>query len=94
MMTMIEAPKRVGSREQAQEMADGHLVDDLTGSHIVVDFVGTVALRPSFFDELVKAVLVERRAAGLQLVRVPELGRDAASRSARSRGVLDRLSFG
>ena len=88
--TNVEAPVRLGSREQATELLGG-LPGDLTGQTIVVSFRENRSARPSFVDELVREVLFVRKAGCLVLQQPSELIRSTAERSASSRGLEDRL---
>jgi hypothetical protein len=49
------------------------------------------ASAPSFVDEMVKILLVEREAAQVRLLRAPARTREYAERSARNRGVDARF---
>jgi hypothetical protein len=48
---------------------------------------------PSFFDEIVKQILVERGAARLEIVGASSRGQELVDRAARNRGVEDRVAF-
>jgi len=48
---------------------------------------------PSFFDEIVKQVLVERNAARLEIVAASSRGQELVERAARNRGVENRIAF-
>jgi hypothetical protein len=86
----VEAPVRLGSREQATKLLAG-LSLDLTGQTIVVSFRDNLSARPSFVDELVRELLFVRGARCLVLKDAPELVRSTAQRSAVSRDVESRL---
>jgi hypothetical protein len=88
--TNVEAPVRLGSREQATELL-ADLSTDLTGQTVVVSFRDNRSSRPSFVDELVREVLFVRDARCLVLEDAPELVRSTAQRSAVSRGLESRL---
>jgi hypothetical protein len=83
-------PERLGSREQARELL-ASLPKELGGVEIIVDFESARSTRPSFVDEVVKIVLVERRANRLVLSQAPPTTCAFAERSALSRSVIDRL---
>ncbi len=78
----IETPSRAGSRDQARALLEA-LPQDLSASEL--------ASAPSFVDELVKIILVQRKAACLVLSQAPERTREYAERSAKNRGVASRL---
>jgi hypothetical protein len=61
MVSVIDAPTRIGGREQAQELLEG-LRADLRGHRLEVVFANGVVYSTSFVDELVYEVLAERRA--------------------------------
>jgi hypothetical protein len=86
----IETPRRVGSREQARSLFST-LPVDLSDSEIHIDCSQVEASAPSFVDEMVKILLVEREAAQVRLLRPPRRTREYAERSARNRGVDARL---
>ncbi len=86
----IETPRRVGSREQARSFL-ATLPIDLSDSEIHIDCAQLEASAPSFIDEMVKILLVERSAAKVRLLRAPPRTREYAERSARNRGVDARF---
>ena len=87
-MTVISTPPRVGGRGRAQE-----LLSDLPSdvAEVTINFSDTEAVTPSFVDEVVRLVLVERNASLLILSGLPKRARELALRSAGSRSVTDRL---
>jgi len=90
-MTMLTVPPLVGSRNQARK-----LLTDLPSMYRggVEIQCGLISLEtPSFINEIVKIVLVERNCAWLCLVDPPEITRDFAIESADSMKVRDRLQF-
>ena len=92
-MSTLIAPKLVSSREQARELT-ASLPDDLSGTVVLVDCSALQASTPSFVDELVKAVLVDRRGGRLVVKGAPERTIELARRAAQNRGVGDRLEIG
>jgi hypothetical protein len=70
------------------------LPGDLSGTVVMVDCSALQASTPSFVDELVKAVLVDRRGSHLVIKAAPERTVELARRAAQNRGVLDRLEIG
>src|SRR5512132_1738488 len=58
-MSTLIAPKLLSSRHQARELT-ASLAEDLSGTVVLVDCSALQATTPSFVDELVKAVLVDR----------------------------------
>ncbi|MGH3100535.1 MAG: hypothetical protein ACRDPU_06065 [Thermoleophilia bacterium] len=57
----------------------------------MVDCTALQASTPSFVDELVKAVLVDRHGRRLIIKGAPERTVELARRAAQNRGVADRL---
>ena len=92
-MSTLIAPKLVSSRHQARELTSS-LASDLSGGVVMVDCATLQASTPSFVDELVKAVLVDRRGDRLILKGAPERTVELARRAAQNRGVSDRLETG
>ncbi|HWC43679.1 MAG TPA: hypothetical protein VHK02_16960 [Actinomycetota bacterium] len=92
-MSTLIAPKLVSSRDQARELT-ASLPDDLSGTVVLVDCRALQASTPSFVDELVKAVLVDRRGSRLVVKGAPERTVELARRAAQNRGVGDRLEIG
>jgi hypothetical protein len=92
-MSTLIAPKLVSSRHQARELTAG-LADDLSGTIVMVDCSALQASTPSFVDELVKSVLVDRQASRLRIKGAPERTVELARRAAQNRGVVDRLETG
>ena len=79
-----------GSRKQAGTLI-ADLSDDLSCKTIVIYCEYIISSSPSFFDELVKQTLVERKALALEIVGANERCIQHAVRSAANRGVSDRL---
>lgn len=92
MVRTLKSPALVSSRPLARELAD-QLPSVLAGEEVVVDFSEAQATAPSFVDELVKIVLVERSAATLRMVHVPERTAAYARRSAERRSVAGHLEI-
>ena len=92
-MPTLIAPKLVSSRDQARELTAG-LPGDLSDTVVLVDCSALQASTPSFVDELVKAVLVDRRGSQLVVKGAPERTVALARRAAQNRGVSDRLEIG
>lgn len=89
-MTTITAPPLVSNRGQARELLHA-LPDDLSDCRVELDCSTVKAMTPSFVDEFVKAVLVDRRADHLTFCHASSRVKDIALRSARTRGVAERL---
>lgn len=93
LMSTLIAPKLVSSRDQARELT-ATLADDLSDTVVMVDCSALQASTPSFVDELVKSVLVDRRGGRLVIKGAPQRTVELARRAARNRGVTDRLETG
>jgi hypothetical protein len=89
-MSTLIAPRLVSSRDQARELT-ASLPSDLSGTVVMVDCTALQASTPSFVDELVKAVLVDRQGARMIIKGAPERTVELARRAAQNRGVVDRL---
>jgi hypothetical protein len=89
-MSTLIAPRLVSSRDQARELT-ASLPSDLSGTVVMVDCTALQASTPSFVDELVKAVLVDRHGDRLVIKGAPERTVELARRAAQNRGVVDRL---
>lgn len=62
----LESPMLTGLRSQARELVDAaEIPADLSESDVVLDGHRTLAATPSFADEIVKILLVERHARSL-----------------------------
>jgi hypothetical protein len=86
----LTAPELVSSRDQARELT-ADLPAELSDVAVMLDCSALQASTPSFVDELVKAVLVERAAARLVLQSAPERTVELARRAAANHGVSERL---
>ncbi|HET7445339.1 MAG TPA: hypothetical protein VFJ57_11825 [Solirubrobacterales bacterium] len=91
-MTGLTIPENVGSRQQAKELLM-QLPAGLGQTVVSLDCGQLLVATPSFFDEIVKQVLVERDAKRLDLLNASPRARTLAERSAHNRGVSDRLTF-
>lgn len=87
-MVIVQAPVKSRSREQAV-LATADLperVDD-----VLLNCRGTAIATPSFADEVLKQVLIERQAASLTVENAPERLAGLLERAAVRLGVGDRL---
>jgi len=91
-MQLDVALDRTSSRRTARDLL-ASLPADLSQHTVRVDFAGHVSAPPSFLDELVRVVLVERQAARLDFVDVPARLSVRLEDSARRREVSDRISI-
>ncbi len=89
-MLHVKTPEHAGSRDQAQDLLRA-LADDLTGQGVIVDCSNLVVGTPSFMDEIVKEILERRHADTLQMSGGPSRARELLERSAKNRGVRDRI---
>lgn len=90
MVATLTAPELVSSRPVAREFAR-ELAADLSTVEVTVDCGEVTAAAPSFIDELIKEIVIQRHAASLRLVNVPTRTADYARRSAALRQVADRV---
>ncbi len=91
-MTTLHPPAHAGSREQARELIAA-LPEDLAGSGVALDCSGLTVGSPSFFDELVKQVLIVRKADVLDVSASTQRARTLLTRAAQNRNVVDRVRF-
>lgn len=89
-MLQIQTPDHAGSRDQVADLVRD-LPRDLTSQSVQLDCSRLVVITPSFCDEVVKQVLVQRNAATLDVYDAIDRARDLLERSAQNRGVRDRL---
>lgn len=89
-MIRLETPDHAGSRDQAKALAAA-LPADLEGETVVLDCSELVVGAPSFLDEIVKEVLVLRRAGALEVSEAPDRARELLERAAQNRSVGERL---
>jgi len=88
----ISTPAHAGAREQARELVAA-LPHDLDGQDVVLDCTDLLVGTPSFFDEIVKQVLVEHGAGALSVQMAPPRAQHHLARSAENRGLRSRLMF-
>jgi hypothetical protein len=86
----IAVPRFAGIRDTARAVVAA-LPEALGASEVVVDMADTKAVAPSFIDELIRQVLVERGAFALTLHDAPARAIDLAVRFADNHHVGDRL---
>ncbi len=92
MKTDISLPRIVGTRPAVAPF----LVDvpgDLRGQRVTLDCRALLSGTPSFADEMVRVLLVERRAEELMVLGANEDFASDLAASAREHGVFDRLLF-
>jgi hypothetical protein len=89
-MIRVEAPDHAGSRDQAQTLVRA-LPENLEGQTVLLDCSDLVVGSPSFLDEMVKQVLVLRRADALEISGAGDRARDLLERAAHNRSVSERL---
>jgi hypothetical protein len=89
-MTRLETPEHAGSRDQAQALT-ASLSADLQGETVLLDCSALVVGAPSFFDEMIKQVLVVRGAEALEIREARDRARDLLERAAQNRSVRERL---
>jgi hypothetical protein len=89
-MLQIRTPDHAGSRDQVAYLVLA-LPSDLSAKNVQLDCARLVVVTPSFCDEVVKQILVERNAATLDVHDASERARELLEQSAQNRGVRDRL---
>lgn len=88
----MTAPEHAVARDQARDLA-ASLGPDLAGSEIVLDCSSLLVGTPSFLDEILRQVLVERSADILDVRGSSDRVRQLLERSAENRGVASRVRF-
>lgn len=91
MTARLEPSQHSGSRDHARDLV-AELPSDMTGIAVVLDCSRLVVGTPSFLDEIVKQLLVVRRADRLEVIADSSRIAELAERAAANRGVADRLS--
>ena len=91
-MVTVNAPEKSRSRAEA-EAAAAALPNDLRHSDVLLECRGTAIATPSFADEVLKQVLLQRSARHLIVVNAPDRFIELLDRAALRLGLADRLSF-
>jgi hypothetical protein len=89
-LASLKAPNHSGSRIQATELTR-HLPSDLSRQAVLIDCSEMQVSAPSFLDELVRELLVLRRARRLKVVGASERQQLLLRRAAENRSVAHRL---
>lgn len=87
----LTAPTGVGTRELVRTWLDGALDRNLSGISVSVDCHQLRAASPSFVDELIQIVVVERNASRVEFLRATPRTADLIRRSAVNRRLEDRV---
>jgi hypothetical protein len=85
----LTTPPNVGTRELVRAWLDAVLPTDLAGTVVAVDCAPMTVPSPSFIDELLKVVVVERSAARIRLTNPTPRAEALALRSAQNRHIED-----
>jgi len=90
----LSAPQRAATRDYVREWLDAELPPGVLRETVVsVDCSSLRSVSPSFVDELIKVVLLEREALTLRLVNPDERAQRRASLAADNRNLRDRLEM-
>jgi hypothetical protein len=89
-LVTVHAPVKSRSREQAQEIASV-LPSRLSEADVLLDCQDTAIATPSFTDEILKQILVDRDAHSLEVVNAPDRLAELLERAAVRLGVGERL---
>jgi len=81
---------RLGGRDQARRVADA-LPPDLDDSEVVVDCSRLEVSTPSFVDELLKVLLLDRGALRVRFVSAPERLAEYVRRAAVARSIESQV---
>ena len=85
------APASTGTRDLVRAWLESVLEPTLEDTLIAVDCSDLRSVTPSFVDEIMKIVLIERQASRLSFINPTERAKSYVSRSAQNRGVTDRV---
>lgn len=88
----IVTPEHAGARDQARSLAAA-LGPDLVDEDVILDCTNLLVGTPSFLDEIVKQILVQRGARTLSVVMPSDRVHLLLERAAENRGARDRLEF-
>ncbi len=91
-MVTLQAPTKSRSREQAREIVSV-LPPSLTGADVLLDCRGIAIATPSFTDEVLKQILMERGARRLTVVHAPRRFTELLQRAAARLSVDERLEI-
>lgn len=92
MALQVQSPAHAGARDQVAALVEV-LGEDLSGHEVELDCSELVVGTPSFLDEFVKQVLVERSADALRVRGASGRVGELLKRSAENRGMAQRLIF-
>jgi hypothetical protein len=89
----FKTPANVGTRDLVRAWLDAIMPADIKDNVIEVDCAPLKSPTPSFFDELLRILIVERSAKTVTLRHVNERAQSLAIRSARNRHIEDRVAI-
>jgi hypothetical protein len=89
----FETPSNIGTRDLVRAWLDAIITSDIEGSVVEVDCAPLKSPTPSFFDELLRILVVERDAKTVTLRNVNQRAQALAFRSANNRHIQDRLAI-
>lgn len=89
-MVTLQAPVKSRSREQAHAVTS-QLPRTLAGADVLLDCRGTAIVTPSFTDELLKQILIERNARCLKVTNAPQRFAHLLLRASKRLKVDDRI---
>ena len=84
-------PQNVGTRDLVREWLQRDAPADLSGRTVEVDCSPLRAPTPSFLDEMLKILVLERCATRVELRHASDRAKALATRSALNRGIGARL---
>lgn len=87
----LETPASMGTRDLVRSWLDSAIPSSLAGSVVEVDCSPLRTPTPSFIDELLKVIVVERNATKICLINAVDRAIAQAERSAQNRGISARL---
>ncbi len=89
----LRTPQNVGTRDLVREWLLRDAPTDLSGRLVEVDCSPLRAPTPSFLDEMLKVLVLERYASRVELRHASDRAKALATRSAQNRRIDARLGF-
>ncbi len=87
----LQAPRNVGTRDLVRAWLGSATPEDLAGRVVLVDCADLLTPTPSFLDEMIKMLVLERSADTVRVTNASERTALYAKRSAANRQVSDRV---
>ena len=89
----LRTPQNVGTRDMVREWLGREAPAELSGRTVQVDCSPLRAPTPSFLDEMLKILVLERCATRVELRHASDRAKALATRSAQNRRIVERIDF-